>query len=298
MSLKEKVTKVLNFRGAMVAALTPFDKAGQLNVSVIGGYLKYLTDNQVDGVYVAGTTGEGLSLTCQERIELAREWMSQIKKQNSRMLMIMNVTSTSLKEALECARECEKIGVDGIAVLPPLYYKATSVNQMVNYVKLIADSASKTPLLYYHIPSFTGELPFDLVEFVGTALKQVPQFCAMKFTDVNIVRYQSLIRNYRNQLKVFAGFEETLAATLLTEESNCAIGALFSEVGMGKAYQNMLSAYEKGDLKTVREEQKKLTAAPNVHRSSPNGFFYSIKATFNQKSGLDFGLPRAPVYYQ
>ena len=129
---------------------------------MIGGYLKYLTDNQVDGVYVAGTTGEGLSLTCQERIALAREWMSQIEKQNSRMLMIMNVTSTCLNEALECARECEKIGVDGIAVLPPLYYKATQVNQLVNYVKLISNSAPKTPILYYHIPSFTGELPCKL----------------------------------------------------------------------------------------------------------------------------------------
>ena len=126
---------------------------------MINPYVKYLTTNKVDGVYVIGTTGEGYSLTNDERIQIMKKWREEIKQQKSDMMMVVNITSTCTKEMIELAKECEKYEVDAIAVLPPAYYKLQTIKGMVDYLKLIGNAAPNTPLLYYHIPLFNGELP-------------------------------------------------------------------------------------------------------------------------------------------
>ncbi|CAG2175022.1 unnamed protein product [Oppiella nova] len=69
-TLEQKRQKLLQFSGAMAAPFTPFDDKGEVNVSQIPKYLTYLVDNKVDGLYICGTTGEGYSLTNDEKIAI------------------------------------------------------------------------------------------------------------------------------------------------------------------------------------------------------------------------------------
>jgi N-acetylneuraminate lyase len=77
----------------------------EINVSMISGYVKYLVDNKVDGIYVTGTTGEGYSLTNDEKLSIAKAWLKAIKEQNANFLAIINVTSTCVKEALQLLKQ-------------------------------------------------------------------------------------------------------------------------------------------------------------------------------------------------
>jgi N-acetylneuraminate lyase len=135
----------------------------EVNVSQISGYVKYLVDNKVDGVYVTGTTGEGYNLTNDEKLSIAKAWRKAIDEENANLLAIINVTSTCIKEALQLSKEVKSLGYDAIAVLPAIYYRPTCVNDMISYLKLFANAAPNTPLFYYHIPFMVGELNCELL---------------------------------------------------------------------------------------------------------------------------------------
>jgi N-acetylneuraminate lyase len=139
----------------------------EVNVSQISGYVKYLVDNKVDGVYIIGTTGEGYNLTNDEKLAIAKAWRKAIDEQNANLLAIINVTSTCIKEALQLSKQVESLGYDAIAVLPPNYYKPTSVNDLINYFKLFGSAAPNTPLLYYHIPFMVGEFDCKLSSYIN-----------------------------------------------------------------------------------------------------------------------------------
>jgi len=139
----------------------------EVNVSMISGYVKYLVDNKVDGVYVTGTTGEGYNLTNDEKLSIAKAWRKAIDVQSANLLAIINVTSTCIKEALQLSKQVESLGFDAIAVLPPNYYKPTSVNDLISYFKLFGNAAPNTPLLYYHIPFMVGEFDCKLSSYIN-----------------------------------------------------------------------------------------------------------------------------------
>jgi hypothetical protein len=54
------------------------------------------------------------------------------------------------------AEHAESLGSDALLCLPELFNKPQTVDELVRYLKYVAQAAPKTPLLYYHIPSYTG----------------------------------------------------------------------------------------------------------------------------------------------
>jgi len=266
---------------------------------VISNYVKYLVDNQVDGVYVIGTTGEGYNLTNDEKLSIAKAWRKAIDEQNANLLTVINVTSTCLKEALQLSKQVESLGYDAIAVLPPNYYKPNSVDDLVNYLKLFGKAAPNTPLLYYHIPLMVGQLNFDVIKLVEEGLRQIPQFAAMKFTDDNVVRFSILQKNFKNNFKIFCGFDEVLLTALTSVECNAAVCALFNFPKVVDSYKKIISSVEKLDLENARKEQNKIIDECLKQRTSGN-FFLSIKTTFNsnvKSLNLNVGYPRPPISY-
>ena len=68
-----KVKEQLNL---IVAPFTPMDSKGEINLEVIGQYASYLIDSKISGAFVCGTTGEGPSLTTEERKMILEKWIS------------------------------------------------------------------------------------------------------------------------------------------------------------------------------------------------------------------------------
>lgn len=191
--LQKKKEKVINFTGPCVAAVTPFKQDGSVDESAILPYAKYLIGNGVKGFLIHGSTGEGVSLSLEEKKTLTKAWVSAIQTLKSEvkakliggqpavvgtnvtssdvtssdvtssnvqdlsdLLLMVNVSATCIKEVQELARLCQQLNVDMIATLPPFYYKPADVDQLVKYMRLIWTSAPDIPLLYYHYPEVTG----------------------------------------------------------------------------------------------------------------------------------------------
>ncbi len=132
-----------------------------LDTSHIKAYASYLARIGVQGVYIIGTTGEGYSLSLAEKLSLVEAWRTALDAlpADRRLVAVVNVSSTVVTEAVTLAARVEELGFDGVALLPPIYYVAPSKDHLVEYISDIQSrGAPNTPLLYYHIPSFTGEL--------------------------------------------------------------------------------------------------------------------------------------------
>ncbi len=62
--------------GLVPAPHTPMHADGSVNLDTIDKQAELLIANGVSGVFVCGTTGEGMSLTVQERLDIAERWQA------------------------------------------------------------------------------------------------------------------------------------------------------------------------------------------------------------------------------
>ena len=144
------MTKNPIFRGAATALVTPLNENGVDYVQ-----LKKLIDWQIeqgiDALVIAGTTGEGSTLTDEEHRELFRE---AIKMIDGRVPAIAGTGSNDTAYAVDLTQCACELGYDGMLVVTPYYNKATQ-NGLIKMFTTIADASTK-PLILYNVPSRTG----------------------------------------------------------------------------------------------------------------------------------------------
>ncbi|XP_054155414.1 N-acetylneuraminate lyase-like [Oppia nitens] len=300
-ALEAKKQKLFQFKGAMAPVFTPFDSKGEVDVQQIGGYVKYLVDIGVRGVYIVGTTGEGYSLTNDERLSLGKAWRQEITAQGVDLLDVVNVSSLCVKESIHLAQQSEANGSGAIAVLPPSYYKPNSVGELINFMKLIAQAAPNTPLIYYNIPPRVGKLNLNINEAIVEGVKQIPQLAAIKYSDDSIISLQLLQQQLSGQLfKIFLGFDETILRVLTGLPGyNAAIAPSFNLLGIAQTYNRYLQFIEQSETESASREQQIILEEFLKHKSTGNPIL-SMKLALNtsaQRWSFNVGYPRPPISF-
>lgn len=134
---------------------TPFNNDVKLtiNYDVIDKYAYHLKKMGMHGVMVLGLTGEGMTLTLEERKKLTEKWFEVTRKYDLKMLV--NIGGFALPEVYEFAEFVEKLKVDGVLLLPDLFYKPKTAEDLMLYLKDIMVKMPTRPTFYYHIPMMT-----------------------------------------------------------------------------------------------------------------------------------------------
>lgn len=287
---EESIAKILKYEGLISAPFTAFGADGEVRVDLIPQYVDYLLEKQgVRGAFVNGTTGEGLSLTVEERKRIAEAWVKAGKDKLD--VIIIHIGANSLRDAQELARHAQEIGATGIASLPPLFYKAVTLDHLVTYFKALADAAPKIPLMLYHIPSFSG-VEISLGDFLPKARKEIPTFCGAKFTSVDVRDLLKCHRPSKNPpVKILSGFDEVLLPCLASGIT-AAVGASYNF--MGRLSLKIMDAYKNGDNATAWRYQQKVHEALEIIVKRGQAIA-CLKETMNQVSPMYFGPPRLPL---
>lgn len=105
------------------------------------------------GIMVNGMTGEGMTLTMDERKKLTEKWLEVARKYE--LKMVINIGGIDLPEIYELAEHAEKLKVDAVMLLPDLFYRPRVEEDLVMYLKDIMLHMPTRPVLYYHIPMMT-----------------------------------------------------------------------------------------------------------------------------------------------
>lgn len=126
----------------------------QVDYEIIDKYCCYLKTKGVNGVLINGTSGEGTCLRLSERKRLAEEWLTACRKYD--VTMMIQIGGCDILSVFELAQHAEKIGVDCILTLPDLFFKPKIEEDLVQYIKSIAQYCPTRPLYYYHFPRMSG----------------------------------------------------------------------------------------------------------------------------------------------
>jgi N-acetylneuraminate lyase len=196
--------------GLIAAPFTPFHADYSLNLDVVPKIAEHLVKNKVSGAFVGGTTGESASLTRDERIQLTAAWR---KVAGPGLKLIVHVGHNCLRDSQELARHAESVGADCIAAVMPSFFRPKTLAATVNFCRLIAAAAPKTPFYYYHIPDMTG-VDFSMAEFLPEAAKSIPTFKGIKFTHSNLMDYSLALAAAGDRYDVLFGRDENLLAGL------------------------------------------------------------------------------------
>ena len=275
------------FRGLVAAPFTPLHADRSLNLDVIPAYARFLRDNGVGAAFVCGTTGEGLSLTLEERLRIAERWVACA---DDRLRVIVHVGHTCLTDARTLTAHAAKIGASAVSALTPCFFKPRNNAEVVNWCEAVASAAPTLPFYYYNIPSMTG-IDYPVVDFLAQAQDRIPSLAGVKYTHENLPDYKACVAYAQGRYDILFGRDE-----LLLEGTDAgALGAVGSTYNYAAPlYLRLLAARAAGhasEARTLQDTAIKMIAICNsigvTHLAASKALMAML--------GVDCGPVRLPL---
>jgi len=279
------------FKGIIPPLVIFFDQNGEIDYSLNKKHIDQLIDSGIDGVLLLGSSSEFSSLKLSEKKEYLKCVVPHI---NGRVPILVGVGNTVLKESIELAQYAESIGVQGVMVVNPYYWKLSN-DQMVEYFSEIANAVSISTYLY-NIPQLTGqEIP---IEVISALVEKHPNICGIKETVADFGRIRKVLTEIKGKhphFEVFTAFDEHLVAGYL-------IGAAGSINGtanfLPEVTVKLLKALESKDFDQIQKYNYQISSLMQVYEIN-NSFFSTFKegAYYRWFNDLQTGVRKPFSYY-
>ena len=267
--------------GLIAATYTPFNEDGSLNIGIIRDYVDYLIDAQLSGLYVCGSTGEGVNMSVDERKQVAAAF---VKAADGRVPVIVQIGANSLTDCKEMAFHAQEIGAAGISANAPSYFKVGDADVLTEYMAQLSTAAPNMPFYYYHIPRLTS-VNIDILRFMELAETKIPQMAGIKYTDLKIFEFQDAMNFKNGKYQLLWGCDEMLLSALAVG----AVGGVGSTYGqIPHVYKAILSAWKENRIDDARREQ--LKSIEFVKVLNRYGNLHSAQKVILKKMGFDLGI--------
>ena len=273
-------------KGLIAAVFTPFTPDGKIHLDLIPEYAQRLKLQGLAGVFVNGSTGEGMMLTIEERNAIIEKW---VEFSDENFKIIVHVGSSSVEIAKQLAFHAEKNGVDAVACMAPNFFPSSDINVMVDFCQQVASSAPNTPFYYYHLPISTGS-HIKVNQLFKKASAIIPNLAGVKFTYTDYMDMHQCIALENGRFDVLHGHDEILINGLVLGIEG-AIGTTFNFIP--GVYHEILNAYANQNYDLARSYQFKSIQVVEIMLSHVNAIVGG-KAIMNM-TGLDFGQCRSPL---
>lgn len=266
---------------------TPFDAKGNVDLSQIEKLAAHLSSSGVSGVFLCGSTGEGMSLSVRERMEIAEAWADSAP--NYGLRTIAQVGANSQRDAIDLAAHAAQTGLDAISAHAPCYFRPQSVNHLVAFFAPVAAAAADTPFYYYDIPQLTGvDLP--TAKFLKVAPTEIPTLAGVKFTNPNLALLQECLQVDNGRFDIFFGCDEALLAGYALG-ARSAIGSTYNY--MAPLAHHIIRAFDAGDFDLARSLQMKAVDAVSI--LAEYGYLVAAKSIM-RIFDIDCGGVREPLH--
>jgi N-acetylneuraminate lyase len=266
---------------------TPLDSAGQLNLTGIEKYVEVLVSSQaIDGAFVAGSTGEGMSLTVAERQAVTERWVAAAR--STKLEIIVQVGHNGQADAVQLAGHAAKVGAAAISASAPSYFKPATVDDLVDFLAPIAAAAGELPFYFYDIPMLTC-VELSMPEFMEKAPQRIRNLAGLKYTNDNLVQLQHCLNVGDGSLEVLFGRDQLLLPAYALGVQG-AVGSTYNLIG--PLYRTMINAFDAGDHVQARRLQSQALAL--IDLLEKHGFLAAAKYAMS-RFGLDCGPVRSPL---
>lgn len=189
------------FKGSAVAVTTPFSH-GEVDYDTFERHVNFLIDEGAQALFVNGTTGEGSTLTEEERLNLIR---LSVKASDGRVPIIANTGTNDTKASLSHSLKAKEAGANAIMLITP-YYNKTSQRGLIKHFNLIAD-AVELPVVLYNVPSRTN-MTIDVETLVELAKN--PYIVALKDATGEMDCLSQCKMRLPNNFSIYSGNDDAI----------------------------------------------------------------------------------------
>ena len=222
-------------QGSMVALVTPFDDAGQVDYAALERLVEFHIEAGTHAIVAVGTTGESATLTHKEHNDVIAR---VVKTVDGRVPVIAGTGSNSTAEAIESTLEAEKAGADfSLSVVP--YYNKPCQRGLYAHFKALAENTT-LPILLYNVPGRTGA---DMADDTTLALAHdFENIVGIKDATGDLSRGQYLLDNRPEDFLVISGDDATaLELTLMGGQGDISVTANVAPAAMAEAFELALA---------------------------------------------------------
>lgn len=225
------------FTGAATALITPLNANG-VDYDTLGRLIDWQIEQGINALVIAGTTGEGSTLTDEEHREVLR---FSAERTNGRVPVIAGTGSNDTAYAVDLTKFACEVGCDAMLVVTPYYNKATQ-NGLITMYNTIADASTK-PLIVYNVPSRTG---VNIEPATYAKLAEHPMIKGIKEANGNISKIVETAALVGDKLDIYSGNDDQIVPILSMGGSG--IISVLSNI-MPKETVNICDTYFAGDVK-------------------------------------------------
>lgn len=270
-----------DFGRLLTAMITPMREDGAVDYARAVELAKALIDSGNDGLVVAGSTGEGITLTAEEKIELWAEVRSALP---AHVAVIAGSTNSSTAESLALSREAERVGCDGLLLTVPAYNKPPQEG-LLRHFTAIADAAS-IPCMLYNIP---GRSAVNMTVETTLRLAAHPRIAGVKEASGDLAQIGRVIAGAPGGFRVWSGNDsDTLAVIAMGGYGIVSVAAHL----VGRQIRAMIDACLAGDLVGAAGLHHRMTPLVDALFIESNPIPLKFALT---EIGFEVGAPRLPL---
>jgi 1-pyrroline-4-hydroxy-2-carboxylate deaminase len=253
-----------NWAGVFPAATTQFDQSLNVDMAATQAVQAALIRDGVHGLVVLGTVGENNSLSADEKRAVLQ---AAVETSAGKVPIISGVSEFTTTNAAVYARDAERLGVDGLMVLPAMVYVPNSA-ELEYHFRTIAQATSLPIMLYNNPPAYRANIDLPLLG----RLAEQPNIVAVKESAPDSRRFTDIWNAFGDRFVLFAGLDD------IAFEGFC-LGARGWVSGLTNAFpKESLALYEAlqaGDLEKARKIYRWFM--PLLHLDAEHDLVQTIK---------------------
>ena len=276
------------YKGVIPAFYACYDAEGNVSPERVRALTEYHIRKGVKGVYVNGSSGECIYQSLEDRKITLENVMAAAK---GRLTVIAHVACNNTKDSRILAAHAQSLGVDGIAAIPPIYFKLPEYSA-AGYWNDISEAAPDTDFIIYNIPQLAGTaLTMSLLRtmLLNGRVAGVKN-SSMPVQDIQ--RFKAEAMKTREDFIVFNGPDEQLVSGL----------AMGADGGIGGTYGAMpelfLKIYDLVSENRMAEARAIQYDADEIIYKLCSGtcnMYAMIKEVLRVSRGIDIGGVRKPL---
>lgn len=240
--------EIKKIEGLIVPVFTPMDESGEINCSIIEKYAGFLKTKNVDGVFVCGSSGEGMLLSCDERKQVTEAWAPYI---SDNFKLIVHISASNYKEAQGLAKHAEACGAYAVSSMGPVFLQPKTVEDLVGYCSKIASAVPNLPFYYYHIPLRTN-VNFKMIDFLKNGEEIIPNLAGVKYTNSNMMDMLQCIKYKSGKFDILHGPDEMFLCGL-SMGAKGGIGTTFNFIP--NVFHQIIDLFNQGKIAEAAEWQ-------------------------------------------
>jgi 4-hydroxy-tetrahydrodipicolinate synthase len=215
-----------------------------VDYETFGPLIDWQIENDIDALIIAGTSGEGSTLSDQEHKDVVEY---AVKRADGRVPIIAGTGSNDTAYGLQLTKGCVKRGADAVLVVTPYYNKATQDGLVKLYYEY-ADAAG-APVILYNVPSRTG---VNIEPETYVRLAEHENIVAVKEASGNISQITDMMARTNGQLDLYSGNDDQIVPLLSV--GGIGVISVLSNL-LPRETHDLVMAYLNGDTQTAMEMQ-------------------------------------------